>query len=147
MHLYNWKNSYIFYNHSKISYKSLLTTCFLTVLEATTLEVNEISSSVLDISWGEPNGYLDGYELAYELVKTDAYKFYTNNSYNRANCEIGTNYSVQTANKSQILDDLCPMTFYKLTIKTLRNDFEPAEYSKIFQTSWYFNGDIKFFKM
>lgn len=93
----------------------------------------------MDISWSEPNGYyIDGYELSYELIKTDAYKFFTDNSYDRANCYVGTNFSIKTENKSQILGDLCPMTFYKLTIKTLRNGFEPAEYSKIFQTSKFF---------
>jgi hypothetical protein len=93
----------------------------------------ENPSGTLDMNLSQPDGNYDYIEIHLELLSTNSKDYYFNKTIPEK-CKIGYNKTIKLNSLLDKIDDLCMLSIYNVTSKTILNGFDSVEYSDQFGT-------------
>jgi len=100
----------------------------------------ENPSSVLDLGLMKPNGYYDYLEITVELVSSNAISNLVNKSLSNS-CKIGSSQTFQIfSNQTNMVtvNNLCMLSSYSVSTKTVLAGYDTVEYSSLFATGLFY---------
>ena len=87
-----------------------------------------------------PNGFYDYLEITVELIETNALSHLINKSLSN-NCNIGSSQTIQIFNNQEnidIINNLCMLSSYIVSTKTVLTNFDNVQYSSMFKTGLFY---------
>ena len=102
----------------------------------------ENPSGILDLGLTEPNGNYDYFEITIDLLNTDSNRDYYFDTKLPANCNPKSKHKFskfknESVNTNVYAIDLCMLSNYNVTTKTVLLGYNTVAFSKLFMTSLY----------
>lgn len=108
-------------------------------LSESTITYKDVSSTQVNVSLTQPEGYFDYLDFSLKLLSTNSFNYFVNKTPS-SECTIGNtkerlNLTLDDIQNYLEIGDLCPLSFFNGTVRTIRDGFESVESVNLYRNS------------
>jgi hypothetical protein len=108
-------------------------------LSESTITYKDVSSTQVNVSLTQPEGYFDYLDFSLKLLSTNSLNYFVNKT-PPSECTIGNtkerlNLTLDDIQNYFEIDGLCPLSFFNGTVRTIRDGFESVESVNLYRNS------------